>query len=101
MSPTAGEHFAMLGGCQVLPPADETYPEGRARVIEVYERLLQWHGGRAETILIVGHEFAGGRLVELLLNLEPDGHVHHSNTGLTYLVEEDRRVFQLKFANRI
>lgn len=99
--PELCKHFDVLEGRWVLPPADETYQEGRARVIEVYEHLLRWHSGRAETILVVGHEFAGGRLVELLLGLEPDGHIHHSNTGLTYLTERDDHIFHLKFANHI
>jgi broad specificity phosphatase PhoE len=101
MPPEATTHFDVLGGCQDLPPADETYQEGRLRVIDVYKRLLRWHGGRPDTILVVGHEYAGGRLVELLLGLEPDGRIQHSNTGLTYLIEQDDHTFHLNFANRI
>jgi len=101
MPPEASMHFDVLAGCQVFPPAGETYQEGRVRVIAVYKHLLRWHSGQAETILVVGHEFAGGRLVELLLGLEPDGRIQHSNTGLTYLIEQDDHTFHLKFANRI
>ncbi len=101
MPPEANAHFDILEGHQVLPPAGETYQEGRARIIDVYTRLLHWHGGREETILVVGHEHAGGRMVELLLGLEPDGCIQHSNTGLTYLIEQDDHIFRLKFANRL
>ncbi|MBN2389736.1 MAG: histidine phosphatase family protein [Anaerolineae bacterium] len=94
-------HFDVLDGYQDLPPVNETYQEGRVRVIDVYKSLLRWHGGRPDTILVIGHEYAGGRLVELLLGLEPDGRIQHSNTGLTYLIEQDDHTFHLKFANRI
>ena len=101
MPPGEDARFDILDKHQDLPPANETYQEGRARVIGVYEHLMHWHRGRAETILVVGHEHAGGRLVELLLGLEPEGHIQHSNTGLTHLIERDDRIFHLKFANRI
>ena len=93
--------FDILDEYQFLPPANETYQEGRVRIIAIYEHLMHWHSGRAETILVVGHAYAGGRLVELLLGLEPEGHIQHSNTGLTHLIERDDRIFHLKFANRI
>jgi len=101
LPPEASAHFDILNSGQALPPAGETYQEGRARVIDVYNSLLRWYSGRADTILVVGHEHAGGRLVELLLDLEPDGRIQHSNTGLTYLIEQDDHTFHLKFANRI
>ena len=93
--------FDILDGCQDLPPANETYQEGRVRIIGVYEHLMHWHSGRTDIILVVGHEHAGGRLVELLLGLDPEGRIRHSNTGLTHLIERDNHIFQLKFANRI
>ena len=96
-----GAHFDVLDGHQALPYAGETYPEGRARVIDVYEKLLCWHNDQEETILVVGHEFAGGRLAELLLGLNPDGRIHHNNTGLSYLTQEDSGAFRLRFANRV
>ncbi len=101
LPPDAGLHFDVLEGHQGMPPIDETYQEGRARVVQVYKHLLEWHSGRSDSILVVGHEHAGGRLVELLLGLEPDGRIPHSNTGFTCLVEQGDLTFHLKFANRI
>ena len=101
LPPEASAHFDILNGGQDLLPAGETYQEGRARVIDVYNSLLRWHSGRSDNILVVGHEHAGGRLVELLLGLEPDGRIYHNNTGLSYLIEQDDHTFDLKFANRI
>jgi hypothetical protein len=63
--------------------------------------LWERHGGGQETILIVGHEFAGGRLIELLLNVEPGGRFYHANTGLTRLVEGDDGIFIARFINRL
>lgn len=101
MPPEARANFDILDGCQDVPPTNETYQEGRARVTKVYRYLLGWHGGRSDSILVVGHEHAGARLVELLLGLEPDGRIQHSNTGFTYLIEQDDHTFHLRFANRI
>jgi len=101
MPTEANAHFDILDGYRDLPPAGETYQEGHARVIEVYEHLLHRYSGRPNTVLAVGHEFAGGRLVELLLGLEPDGRIQHNNTGLTYLIEQDDHTFHLQFTNRI
>ncbi len=94
-------HFDVLDDHQALPYAGETYKEGRARVINVYKHLLRWHGNRSDPILVVGHEFVGGRLAECLLGFEPDGHIYHNNTGLTHLVQQDDGHFRLRFANRI
>lgn len=99
--PGGNAHFDILDERQNLPPANETYQEGHTRIIGVYEHLMHWHGGRTEIILVVGHEYAGGRLVELLLGLEPDGRIQHGNTGLTHLIERNDHLFQLRFANRI
>ena len=94
-------HFDLLDGHQALPYAGEVYSESRARIIDVHEKLMRWHDGQETTILIVGHEFAGGRLVELLLGLEPDGRIKHHNTGLTYLTQLENGRFQLRFSNRV
>jgi len=94
-------HFDLLDGHQTLPYAGEVYSESRARIIEVHEKLMRWHGGQETTILIVGHEFAGGRLVDLLLGLEPDGHIYHTNTGLTHLTQLENGRFRLRFSNRV
>ena len=101
LPPEASAHFDLLDGDQDLPPDGETYQEGLARVSSVYQNIRHWHGGQPESVLVVGHEFAGGLLVELLLGLEPDGRIYHHNTGLTYLIEQDDHTFHLKFANRI
>ena len=82
-------------------PQGETYREGLSRVAQVRSMLLVRHGGKPETILVVGHEFAGGRLIELLLGIEPLGRLYHANTGLTHLVEGDDGAFVARFINRL
>ena len=101
MPPELGAHFDVFDGHQTLPYIGETYMEGRARIIEVYEMLMRWHSGYEKTILVVGHEHAGGRLVELFLGLEPDGRIYHNNTGVTHLSQLENGSFRLRFANRV
>lgn len=40
------------------------------------------------TFLVVGYEFAGSRLIEMLLDVEPLGRFYHHSTRLTRLVEQ-------------
>ena len=49
----------------------------------------------------MGHEYAGGRLIEMLLGIEPQGRLYHTNTGLSRLVEGEDGVFVARFVNRL
>jgi broad specificity phosphatase PhoE len=82
-------------------PEGETYREGVMRVARVRTMLQERHSGKHEIVLVVGHEFAGGRLVELLLGVEPLGRFYHANTGLTRLVEGTNGTFIARFINRL
>lgn len=79
----------------------ETYREGLARIARTGSLLLERHGGRDEVVLVVGHEHAGGRLIELLLDIAPSGRFAHANTGLTCLSQNGDGTFSARFINRL
>ena len=93
--------FAPRPGPLFWAALDETYREGLSRVAQVKAMLLERHAGQREVVLVVGHEFAGGRLIELLLDVEPLGRLYHANTGLTHLVEGANGAFTARFVNRL
>ncbi len=95
------ELFRLVPPHTCLPPEDETYQEGLARIAAARAELLARHAGRDETILVVGHGHAGGRLMEIMLGLDPTGRFDHANTGLSSLREQPDGTFTLRFANRL
>ena len=82
-------------------PEDEAYCECLARIERVAARLLERHAGRQESVLVVGHEYAGGRMLEMLLGIEPVGRLYHTNTGLSRLVEGADGAFVARYVNRL
>jgi broad specificity phosphatase PhoE len=82
-------------------PHGETYQEGLARIAWVQETLLSRHGGRPETILVVGHEYAGGRLIEMLLDMEPLGRFDLANAGLSCVGQRLDGSLVARFVNRM
>jgi broad specificity phosphatase PhoE len=82
-------------------PEGEVYCECLARIEQVAARLRERHAGRPESVLVVGHEYAGGRLLEMLLGIEPQGRLYHTNTGLSRLVEREDGTFTARFLNRL
>ncbi len=96
-----GGSFVARSGLSYWPPENETYSEGLSRIAQVRALLLDRHRGSDDSILVVGHEFAGGRLVEMLLDVEPVGRFCHHNTGLTRLVEQGDSRFVARFVNRL
>ena len=93
--------FVARTGVSYWPPENETYREGLVRVAQAQTLLRDHHRGSDDSILVVGHEFAGSRLVEMLLNVEPVGRFYHHNTGLTRLVERVGGRFIARFVNRL
>jgi broad specificity phosphatase PhoE len=82
-------------------PENEVYCESLVRIEQVAARLLERHAGGPESVLVVGHKYAGGRLLEMLLGIEPAGRLCHTNTGLSRLVEEEDGAFTARFLNRL
>jgi len=82
-------------------PENEAYCECLARIEQVAARLRERHAGRPDSVLVVGHEYAGGRLIEMLLGIEPQGRLYHTNTGLSRLVEGRDGAFIARFVNRL
>jgi broad specificity phosphatase PhoE len=95
------DHFEACASPAFWAPENEVYTECLTRISQVAERLLDRHAGRPDSVLVVGHEYAGGRLIEMLLGVEPQGRLYHANTGLTWLVEGEDGSFVARFLNRV
>ena len=95
------ERFVPCTSTAFWAPENEAYCECLARIEQVAARLLARHAGRPDSVLVVGHEYAGGRLIEMLLGIEPQGRLYHTNTGLSRLVEGEDGVFVARFVNRL
>jgi len=93
--------FVARTGVSYWSPENETYREGLARIAQARTLLLDRHAGRDDSILVVGHEFAGSRLIEMLLDVEAVGRFYHHNTGLTRLVERADGRLVARFMNRL
>jgi broad specificity phosphatase PhoE len=62
-----------------------SYADGLAQVYDLRDRLVREFGGSGKTILLVGHSLAGTRLIDLLLDREPVGHLPIDNAEVTHL----------------
>ncbi|MBN1596523.1 histidine phosphatase family protein [candidate division FCPU426 bacterium] len=82
-------------------PEPETYQEGLGFIRRVRQGLLQKHGKTQDKVLVVGHGHAGGRLLELFLDLPPQGRLEHDNAGLSLLAGGMPRGFKVRFINRV
>jgi broad specificity phosphatase PhoE len=84
-------------------PGDESYAEGLARLRLARDRIEGVVSEDGETtLLVVGHAHANGRLIELLLGMEPLGRFGFDNASLSTVIEPvpgvpDRR---LAYSNR-
>jgi broad specificity phosphatase PhoE len=97
----ARDRFAPCTEPAFWAPEGEVYSESLARIERSAARLLSRHAGSEESVLLVGHEYAGGRLIELLLGIEPVGRLYHANTGLSRLVAGADGAFVARFLNRL
>jgi broad specificity phosphatase PhoE len=95
------DRFVPLSGPAFWSPENEVYCECLARIEQVARRLLARHAGSPDNVLVVGHEYAGGRLLEMLLGIEPQGRLYHTNTGLSRLDQKDDGRFVARFVNRL
>jgi broad specificity phosphatase PhoE len=95
------DRFVPPGAPSFWAPEGEVYCEGLARIEQVAQRLLERHAGTPDSVLVVGHEYAGGRLIEMLLGIEPLGRLSHANTGLSRLLEQADGTFVARFLNRL
>jgi broad specificity phosphatase PhoE len=95
------DRFVPCSSPSFWAPEGEAYCECVVRIEQVAARLLERHAGTPDRVLVVGHEYAGGRLIEMLLGIEPQGRLYHTNTGLSRLVEREDGTFIARFVNRL
>ncbi|ATX80085.1 Broad specificity phosphatase PhoE [Mariprofundus aestuarium] len=75
------------------------YADGIFMVTTAFERVVKNYSGSGKAILIVGHYHSGGRLIELLQRLYPEGNNKLSNGKITQLQENPDGSFNLIASN--
>ena len=76
------------------------YADGILQVQMAADLIKRSFGGKAQSVLLVGHYHAGGRIMELLLGQEPEGRFSLENTKISHLVEQADGSFRLVYVNR-
>ena len=76
------------------------YADGILQVQMAADLIKQRFAGASQSVLLVGHYHAGGRIMELLLGKEPDGGFSLQNTKISHLAEEPDGSFRLIYVNR-
>ena len=95
--------FTLLDGHALLPPDDEVYQEGFARIDGAHHRLLTRHRGTDDQVLVVCHWYLASRLVEALLALPRLDHdrFNHDNTAVSCLRQLPGGSFRVEYLNRL
>ena len=71
------------------------YADGILQMQMAADLIRKRFGGTTQSVLLVGHYHAGGRIMELLLGLEPDGSFSLENTKISRLVQLPDGSFRL------
>lgn len=77
----------------------QNYADGIMLQKKVAKKLIERFGHSGKSVLIVGHNNAGGRLIEILLGLSPEGRFHLKNAAITHLRQRKDGSFQLLMLN--
>lgn len=83
----------------LVPIENETYSQGISRLLKAI-KLIESEANSNDAILIVSHAFTISRLIELLINLPPNGIFDFDNTGISKLIKEKDR-YNISYINRI
>lgn len=76
------------------------YSDGMLMVFKSFDKLTRNYGGSGKNILVVSHYHAGGRLIELLQGLEPEGRYQLSNAKMAHLRENSNGTYRLIAINQ-
>jgi len=71
------------------------YSDGMLMIFKSSDKIVRNYHGSGKNILVVGHYHAGGRLIELLQGLEPEGRYQLSNAKMAHLRENSNGTFRL------
>ena len=76
------------------------YADGILQVQMAADLIKKRFGGTNQSVLLVGHYHAGGRIMELLLGQEPEGRFSLENTKISLLEQQPSGHFRLIYTNR-
>lgn len=82
----AGSNYFYKGG---------NYADGLQRIRKARDLISERFGGSGQSVLIVGHNLSGGRLIEMLMGKDPDGSDSPGNARLWHLQEQPDGKFKL------
>lgn len=71
------------------------YADGILQLRKAHELIIKRFGGSPQKVLLVGHGLAGGRIVELLRGLKPEGKAFTQNAKITLLRQGNDGKFKL------
>lgn len=94
-----GKYFKFRDKVSMRYYNQKNYAEGVALQKKAAEMLVARFGHSRESVLIVGHYHAGGRLIKILLGLPPVGRFNLKNAALTHLRQRKDGSFQLMMLN--
>ncbi|NWF37343.1 phosphoglycerate mutase family protein [Mariprofundus sp. KV] len=77
-----------------------SFSDGVLMIFKSSDRVIRTFGGSGKNILIVTHYHSGGRLLEILQGLEPEGRFQLSNAKIAHLRETSQGTYRLLGINQ-
>lgn len=93
------EHFRFRDNFSRQTYNQQNYADGIMLQKKAAKNLIERFGHSGKSVLIVGHNNAGGRLIEILLGLSPEGRFYLKNAAISHLRQREDGSFQLLMLN--
>lgn len=74
---------------------DGNYADAILRLRKARDLIIERFGNSGKCILVVGHSMAGGRMMEILMGLEPEGRLFPGNAHLFHLQQQPDGKFRM------
>lgn len=93
-------HFSFPDSASEREYAPFGYSDGMLMVFKSFDNITRKYGGSGKNILVVSHYHAGGRLIEILQGVEPEGRYQLSNAKIAHLRENSNATYRLMGINQ-
>lgn len=94
-----GKYFRFRDDSSMRVYNQKNYADGIMLQKKVVRMLVERFGHSGKSVLIVGHHNAGGRLIEILLGLPPEGRFDLKNAAIAHLQQREDGFFHLIILN--
>ena len=85
---------------KIRPSDDETYSDGLCRLQQCVQ-LIKKHQDSCDTnLILVCHGYTSGLIIDQLCSMPLQNHIHHDNTGISYLEYNDN-TWNILYINRL